>query len=299
MDYLFGIILTAVLFASVCQSTDILVGQTGLLSTMAAAFMSIGAYATGIATARLGLPSVYGMILGACLCGTLGSVAALGYSKTERDMFLVATFALQLALTGVSFNLSAVTNGAEGITGIAPIAIQSPAISKFVLFMAAISLLFVSSIIYRNIVRSPLGRVLHAIREDELLAQTLGKNVPFSKLYVLSSSACVCGAAGSLYANYLGYIDPTCFTLNESVMILSMIIIGGAGSSWGPVVGAAILICFPEALRTVGVSGPAAASIRQILYGTGLIACVVFFPRGIAGVSRKFNLRALSTPPNS
>lgn len=135
----------------------------------------------------------------------------------------------------------------------------------------------------QRIVRSPFGRVLMAIREDEVFAQAVGKNVAGYKVLVFVVGGGMAALAGSMYAYYISFIDPTSFTVMESIFIISIVIIGGAGSLWGPVIGAAVLVTLPEMLRFVGLPSSVAANVRQILYGGLLVAFMMWRPQGFAG----------------
>ena len=136
--------------------------------------------------------------------------------------------------------------------------------------------------VYR-ITSSPFGRVLHAIREDEVFVRAHGKNTLYFKVVAFAVSAALASMAGSLYAHYITYIDPTSFTVMESILIISMVIIGGAGSLWGPLIGAVVLVTLPEALRFVGLPSAVAANLRQIIYGSLLVIMMMFRPRGLMG----------------
>jgi branched-chain amino acid transport system permease protein len=125
--------------------------------------------------------------------------------------------------------------------------------------------------------------VLHAIREDEVFTRALGKNTLRYKVTAFAVSAALAASAGSLYAHYIIYIDPTSFTVMESILVISMVIIGGAGSPWGPLVGAVVLVTLPEALRFVGLPSSVAANLRQIFYGALLVIMMMFRPRGLVG----------------
>jgi branched-chain amino acid transport system permease protein len=133
------------------------------------------------------------------------------------------------------------------------------------------------------IVRSPFGRVLKAIREDEVFAQASGKNVAVYKVLVFAISAGLAAIAGVMYAHYISFIDPTSFTVMESIFIVSIVIIGGAGSLWGPVVGAVVLVTLPEILRFIGMPNAVAANLRQIIYGGLLVAFMMWRPQGFIG----------------
>ena len=103
------------------------------------------------------------------------------------------------------------------------------------------------------------------------------------KVTAFAVSAALAASAGSLYASYITYIDPTSFTVMESILIISMVIIGGAGSMWGPLAGAFVLVTLPEALRFVGLPDAVAANLRQIIYGSLLVIMMMFRPRGLVG----------------
>jgi len=134
-----------------------------------------------------------------------------------------------------------------------------------------------------RIVRSPFSRVLKAIREDEVFAQAAGKNVAAYKVLVFVIGAGMTAVAGVMYAHYISFIDPTSFTVMESIFIISIVIIGGAGSMWGPVLGAVVLVVLPELLRFVGLPSAVAANVRQIIYGGLLVAMMMWRPQGLLG----------------
>ena len=137
--------------------------------------------------------------------------------------------------------------------------------------------------ISQRIVQSPFGRVLKAIREDEVFAQAAGKSVAAYKVLVFMIGAGMAAVAGVMYAHYISFIDPTSFTVMESIFIISIVIIGGAGSLWGPVVGAVVLVTLPELLRFLGLPSSIAANTRQIIYGGLLVAFMMWRPRGFLG----------------
>ena len=126
----------------------------------------------------------------------------------------------------------------------------------------------------RNLKRSALGRVLVAISEDEIFCESLGKNVGLAKLQSSVLGAMLAAVPGALYAHYVSFIDPTSFTIHESIFILSIIIIGGMGNLWGSLAAAAFMILVPEMLRFVGLPSGIAANVRQMLYGAALVGVI-------------------------
>jgi branched-chain amino acid transport system permease protein len=125
------------------------------------------------------------------------------------------------------------------------------------------------------------GRTLRALSEDEIFSQSLGKNVYLSKVIAFTVSAMLAAIPGVLYAHYISYIDPTSFTVDESIFILSIVIIGGMRNLWGCVLAASFLVLLPEALRFVGMPNAVAANMRQIIYGGILIFMMFQYSRGL------------------
>jgi len=137
-----------------------------------------------------------------------------------------------------------------------------------------------------RLVRAPFGRVLRAIREDEVFTQSLGKSVTGFKVKAFVISAVLAAVAGSLYAVYITFIDPTSFTVQESIFMLAIVIVGGAGNLWGSVIGAVVLVALPELLRFVGLPSAIAANVRQVLYGSLLVVMMLWRPQGLLGEYR-------------
>jgi branched-chain amino acid transport system permease protein len=149
-------------------------------------------------------------------------------------------------------------------------------------FMLALSVTALLALAYR----SPFGRTLQAIRDDEIAATSLGKNVVSFKMRSVALASGCAAVAGAMYATYVTFIDPTSFTTEESVLLLSMVVIGGTGNLKGPIVGSALLVLIPELLRFLAVPDSVAANLRMILYGLLLIVIMRFRPQGIAGKYR-------------
>jgi branched-chain amino acid transport system permease protein len=137
-----------------------------------------------------------------------------------------------------------------------------------------------------RLVHAPFGRVLRAIREDEVFTQSFGKSVTGFKVKAFVISAALAAVAGSLHAVYITFIDPTSFTVQESIFMLAIVIVGGAGNLWGSVIGAVVLVALPELLRFVGLPSAIAANMRQILYGSLLVVMMLWRPQGLLGEYR-------------
>jgi branched-chain amino acid transport system permease protein len=141
-----------------------------------------------------------------------------------------------------------------------------------------------------RMMRSPFGFLLQAIRDDEVGCLMLGKNVALAKISVFALSGAFAALAGSLYAHHASYVDPTGFDVIVSTAILVMVMLGGAGTLYGPVLGAIVLTLLPEALRFMPAPPGVAAAARQLVYGFLLVVLIFFRPQGLLG-KRKLNVK--------
>ncbi len=284
MIYLLHIGVVAAIYVLLAVSLDIVAGRTGLLSLAHAAFYGIGAYTSALMSVRLHVPFLVAMLAGMLMATLLSFVVSLPSLRLHDNYFVIATFGFEMIVFSVLNNWTQLTNGPLGI-----VSIPSPTIGGLIIDSDAKFLVLVSSfvaiaylVVYR-ITTSPFCRVLYAIREDEVFAQALGKNTLRFKVSVFALSGMFAAMAGSLYAHYITFIDPTSFTVMESIFVLSIVIIGGAGSLWGPIGGAVVLVTVPEALRFMGLPESVAANLRQMMYGSLLVVTMVFRPRGLMG----------------
>ena len=136
---------------------------------------------------------------------------------------------------------------------------------------------------FRRIKNFPYGRVLKAMRSDELSVKALGRNTVKFKSWDFFLSAALSCLTGLIYTSYVSYIDSTSFTLDESIFIISALFIGGVGNIKGPIVGAAFVVLLPEILRFIGMPDAIAANMRQIIYGLTLVLVMYFSPKGLWG----------------
>lgn len=284
MEYLLHIVILATIYTVLAVSLDLLAGQTGLLSIAHAAFYGIGAYSAALLSTILRLPFAFGILAGMLFACLVSFVISFPSLRLHGDYFVIATFGFQMILFSIFNNWMGLTRGPLGIPGIPKPVILGWHVDSHIEFLvlAVLFALFAFFAVNR-ISSSPFGRVLRAIREDEVFAKSLGKNTLYFKVTAFAVSAALASSAGSLYAHYITYIDPTSFTIMESILVISMVIIGGAGSKWGPLVGAAVLVTLPEALRFIGLPSSIAANLRQILYGALLVIMMMFRPRGLVG----------------
>ena len=285
MDYIFHIVIMINIYIILTTSTNLLVGMTNLLSLGQAALYGIGAYLAVLALMVLNLsliPTLFFVILGTALLSLLIAYPSL---RLRGDYFVLATLGFQLIVFTILYNWVSVTRGPYGIPGIpSPVLFGEIIVSGIIPYLILSSTLAIGIIlIFFKLIYSPFGRALKAVRDDELSAQAIGRNVTALKIWAFVVSSGFIGISGLLYASYVSYIDPTSFNLDEAIFILSAVIIGGTGNIKGPIIGAIFVVVLPELLRFVGLPDSVAANLRQIIYGLMIIILMRLRPQGLAG----------------
>lgn len=284
MDYLCHILILIGIYIILSTSLNLLLGYCGVLSIAQAAFYGIGAYTTALLALRFH-PPVF-MTLGAAVavCAAAGYLASFPALRMRGDFLVIATFAFQVILFSILNNCIPLTGGPMGLPGIPSPQAMGYTISTPAQFLVlTVCLCAITVAVSWRIASSPVGRVMKAIREDEVLAQSKGKDVARIKTTIFTVSSALAALAGTTYAYYVSFIDPTTFTVSESVFIISAVIVGGAGTRIGPAIGSVLLVFIPEILRTLGLPAVLAANVRQILYGLLLVLFMWFRPSGLLG----------------
>jgi branched-chain amino acid transport system permease protein len=252
-----------------------------------AAFYGIGAYVVALMGLKLGMSFWISLPCAMLAAALLGAIVAMPSLRLHDDYFVLATFSLQVIATSVMNNWVGFTGGPLGLPGIPQPTLFGVTLSAHWQMLLLVWMLTALSFwLLGRLVRAPFGRVLRAIREDEVFTQSLGKSVTGFKVKAFVISAALAAVAGSLYAVYITFIDPTSFTVQESIFMLAIVIVGGAGNLWGSVIGAVMLVTLPELLRFVGMPSTIAANVRQILYGSLLVVMMLWRPQGLLGEYR-------------
>lgn len=285
MEYIFHILIMLNIYVMLVLSANLTIGMANLLTMCQAAFYGIGAYIGTFFLVQFNLPFVVIALVVMLLTGLFSWLVSYASVRLKGDYFVIATMGFQLIVYTILYNWTDVTRGPYGIPGIPGIKLLGLFELSGVYAYFALSLVvaaIVVLVLYR-LVKSPFGRTLNAIRADETMVQALGRDTVAFKAWAFFISAAVAGLAGVIYASYVSYIDPTSFTLDESIFILSALFIGGIGNIKGPILGALFVVLLPELLRFVGLPDSIAANLRQIIYGLALILVMYFRPQGLWG----------------
>ena len=288
MEYLLHLLIMICIYTILAQSLSLVAGYSGQISLAHAGFYSIGAYTTALLAVNFGMPPLLNLLLAMLFSGLLAFVVAKVAVKTIDDYYVIITLGIQVVIYSIMNNWQSVTNGPLGIAGIPSFSILGIKLeSTWSFLLLSATLAAIVWLILHNLTRSPFGRMLRALSEDEVYTGSLGKNVGNAKVVSFVISGMLASIAGVLYAHYVSYIDPTSFTLDESIFILSIVIIGGMRNLRGVFLAAMFLVLLPEILRFVGLPSSVAANIRQIVYGVALV--VVIFSSG----EKPFNFRKI------
>lgn len=287
MEYLIHIAILISIYAILGLSLNLIVGYTGLLSVTQAAFYGIGAYASAVLLTSTGMNFFLALLIGMIISGLASLLIGFVLSKFKDDYFALGSFGFNIIVYSVFLNWQSLTRGPLGIPGIPRPSILGFTFSSNLSFLI-LSIIFVGIIYWlcKFITSSSFGRVLKAIREDEKAISVFGYKTNWYKLAIFVVGAMMASVAGSLFASYITFIDPSTFNLNESIFILSIIILGGLSNNKGAMVGAACLILLPEILRFVGFPSDIAAQMRQVTYGVLLIVLMLYRPQGLLGEYR-------------
>lgn len=284
MDYLLHVVSLIGIYAILSVSLGFAVGQAGVVNVAHASFYGIGAYATALLMLGKHAPFPVALLAGSAIASLAGLVLSWISSRVGAEMLVLTTFGFAVVLTGLMTNWSSLTGGPSGIPSIPDASFGTLMVKPG---LGSATLIWLCTVVTTGVIAkltaSPFGRVLRCIREDELLGLAIGRSVVRTRSTACAISSFFAGLAGGLFATFSGYIDPSSFSVSEGILVLSMVIIGGTGSTAGSALGAALLVGLPEGFRLIGVGGPHASNIRQILYGALIIILMIWRPKGILG----------------
>lgn len=284
MEYVIHILVLSGIYAILTLSLNLIVGYTGLAALGHIGFAAVGAYTSSLLALCFGISPWIGLLIGALLASILGAVVAYPSLRLKGDYLALATFGMGIIVYSVLKNWVALTRGPMGLPGIPPFSVFGYELSNVWSYLILVLILVIVTYwTIRNVTSSPFGRILKGIREDEIAAQAMGKNVNKHKLMAFMLGAFFAGIAGSLYAHYISFVDPSSFSVMESITVLLMVVLGGMASLRGSLIGASLLIIVPELLRLLGMPSSVAAPLRQMIYGLLLVIIMIWRPQGILG----------------
>ncbi|MBT8419469.1 MAG: branched-chain amino acid ABC transporter permease, partial [Gammaproteobacteria bacterium] len=231
------------------------------------------AYVAALLAVYFGFSILLNFVIASLFCGGVALLVSFIALRTYEDYFVIVTLGIQIIAFSIMNNWIELTNGPLGITNIPDVGWLP---NQF--FFMSFAVLVAGSLYFLlwRLSHSAWVLNLRGIRDDEVLMQSMGKPVRKIKIVTFTLSAMTASAAGVLYAHYTSYIDPTSFTIHESIYILAIIIIGGLGNLHGAFFAAVFMVLLPEILRFIGLPDAMGANIRQMIYGA-LLVCVILW----------------------
>lgn len=281
--YYYRVAALVFIFAIAALGLNLLMGFAGQVSLGHAGFMGVGAYAVAIGPAQLGIAPVLSFVLGAALSGLIAFVVGRPILRLRGHYLAVATLGFGVLLTIVFTNEAKWTGGPDGMA-VQPMTVLNATVHRIGTWYWILAASFlVSAAIALNLIDSPTGRALRAIRDSERAARVLGIDVAQKKLAVFVISAVYASTAGSFFALINGYVTPDVSGFLRSIELVAMVVLGGLGSIIGSFVGSALLVILPQALTVFH-------EYEHAILGLILMLVMIFLRRGIVpSVSSAFS----------
>ncbi len=284
MDLFLHLCIMTAVYIIFALSLNIEVGYTGLFNFGHVAFYGIGAYTSAILSLG-GVPFFWSLVAAVAFSGLCGYLLAIPSLRLSGDHFGIATLGFGEIIRMVFQNEAWLTRGPLGLPGIPRptlLGFRFDSLPRYLLLSATTAL--ITFVVLRAIIRSPFGRALKAVRDDEIAAEALGKNAYSLKKKAFVTGSLFAGLAGVLWGHYITFISPGDFTLLETILVLLIVVMGGKGTQWGPVVGAAFLIFFQESLRFLRLPAELTrylAPLQQMIFGALLVILMIVRPEGL------------------
>jgi len=272
--YTLGISNLVAIYAIVVLGLNLFIGYAGQISLGHAAFFGLGAYGSAICTVTYEIPPWSAMLLVAVLVGLLALVLGIPTLRLSGHYLAMATLGFNIVIHRIMLQWDEVTGGVSGFYGIPSLQIGNFAIDDEVHFHYLVwGVALLALLLSLNLVRSGVGRGLAALAGDETAAAALGVNTHTSKIKVFVLSAILASVAGSLYAHCYGYISPGSFDIFVSTDLVIMVVIGGMGSIWGSLFGAALITMLPEWIEIF-------ETYKDFIHGGIVVLVLMFLPQG-------------------
>lgn len=286
-DFFFDLAIRVMLNVAVVIGMNLLIGYAGQISLGHAGFFGIGAYASAILCGRYGWPSLFALIAGTAFAGAAALLIARPILRLRGHYLAMATLGLVIILNIGLITETELTDGPDGIS-VPPLEAFGKTVSDVHSWYVIVAVfVFVVILGTRNLVESPAGRAMQAIKGSETAARTSGVDVTRFKVRIFMASAMLTSIAGSLLAHYIGFITPDISSVSTSIEFLTMVVVGGMASIYGSVIGALFLTLLPQALSSF-------AEWQTVIYGVVLVIFMIFLPKGIVPSLRDWMSRKTS-----
>jgi branched-chain amino acid transport system permease protein len=292
-QYILTVGISAAIFVVIATAFNLVYGYTGLLCLGQVVFLGISAYASAILVTRYGWSFWLAAPVGALFSTAFGLLIGYASLRLSKHSFGIATLVASLLCLIVARDWVSMTRGPMGMPGLPAPEISLGSINIVfdrpeTYYWLALGFAAVATAVMWRIMHSRIGRAFQAVRQNEALAQSQGINALRYKLLSISISAFLTGLAGSVLVFHLTIVDPSILDFYYTETMMIMVVIGGAGSFWGVLLAAIAFSIIPDLLRF-------SADLRMVIYGALLIAAMLSFPKGVAGLFRARQIDAWRT----
>jgi len=286
LQFWINLLIMGSIVAIVASSLNLLIGYTGVFSIAHAIFYGVGAYTTALLSIHWGSSLLVALLVSMVVSALLSVLLALPAARVTGEYFVVASLAFALVAYTVFAQWTDVTGGPAGLVGISRATLFGIDLSSNEAYLAlSLTLLvLVVAVLYVIIRRTPLGRSLQALRDDPLAAQALGKNPFRLRLTAVMISSALASVGGVVYAGYVAFVNADTFSDASGVLFMAMVILGGAGTLSGPVIGAFFVTLFPALLEYAELPSEVKGPLEQIIYGAALVILMIVRPAGLTSI---------------
>lgn len=272
--YFYDVAILVAINAIVCVGLNLLIGYAGQISLGHAGFFGLGAYGSALLTARYGWPPLASLIAATAGVGLIAFVVGRPILRLKGHYLAMATLGLGIIVSIVIATEDRLTGGPDGMP-VPPLTVLGFAVEgERAWYWLAGGSLLIAVWVALNLIASPTGRALRALHSSEVAAELAGIDSARHKLLVFVLSAVFAAVAGGLTAYYAGFITPAKASFLHSIELVTMVVFGGMASTFGAVVGAAVLTVLPQLLTVL-------KEYEMVVFGTLLMATMIFFPRGV------------------
>ena len=280
MEYIVTLLILAGINAILATSFNLILGYGGLLSIAHPIFYAIGGYTSALIGIHFSIPVPLAILIGGIIAAIFSFGVSLPSLRVSGDYLVVASLGFQLGILHIINNVE-FTGAAGGLSDI-PLLIVGDNRSEWSLLIVLI-ILILSILIISWIVKGPYGRAITAMRNDETAFSAVGRNPIQIKVFLIALGSGIAGIAGGLYGHFFLFLSPEQFGIFASAALLTMVVIGGAGTVWGPAIGALLLTVFPEAITFLNLPVSVMAPLQGVIF-TSLVLIFIFYrPQGIVG----------------
>lgn len=285
LGYILNLITLIAINGALAITLNFIMGYAGIYSMAHALFYGIGAYTAAYIAMNLTSSILVVFIAVAVVSAIISVVLALPALRVRGEYFVAASLGLQVLGTTIFSEWKGFTGGLGGVIGIPPVSLLGIDVFEAKAF-AVLSLFYLAFIfmVVNRLLKTSFGRQLQSIRDSESAAESFGKNIAVLKTIAVMLSASLASTAGAMYAFYMGFVNVESFTLDVSVILMAMVIIGGTGTLLGPIVGASLLLLLPSIFSYLPyLPRTEIGSIQQIAYGLAMVLLMIYRPGGIVG----------------